>query len=260
LADRDQQIVNLRVNTMMRSDLDAGISVQGRAARFPDSAYGLTKRNEQSANLDLNYQPSPHRNIFAFYSYQTGRNRQAGITQVFTATTIGQVTSLGTITPDNAIQIASSPGGSTYPLANAWAVESEDRNHVLGLGLRQDLGKATLNFDYTYSSGLTRITYNYNSPGAISVANSAFAGSGMPDLVTDTDYLNASLRYALTERWAVRFVCRYQQERIRDWHYQGIDTTPVVGNPAALPTAVILDGGPHNYKVTWYGVIFEVDL
>jgi len=260
LADRDQQIVNLRVNTMVRTDLDAGVSVQARESKFPDSGYGLTKRDDHSANLDLNYQPSPHRNIYAFYSYQEGTNRQSGIAQVFTGTTIGQVTALGTVTPDNAIDIASAPGGTTYPLNNAWSVDSEDRNHVFGLGLRQDMGKATLNFDYTYSSGVTHITYNYNVGGAISAANAVFAGNGMPDLVTDTDYLNASLRYALTERWAVRFVCRYQTERIRDWHYEGIDTTPVVGNPTALPTAVILDGGPHDYKVTWYGVIFEVDL
>jgi hypothetical protein len=260
LADRNQHVANLRFNTMLRPDLDAGVSLQVREASFPDSDYGRTRRGQRSANLDLSYQPSPRQSIYAFYSYQLGRNRQVSISQAGTPVTIGQVTPLGTVTPGNAIEIGSAPGGTTYPLLQAWSLESEDRNHVLGVGLKQELGKASLNVDYTYSYGRTQIAYDYTVGGAISAANAVFAGNGMPDLAIDIDYLDASLRYPLTERLSVRVFYRYQKDRIRDWHYQNLDRVPVVGSPAALPTAVILDSGPHDFEINWYGVMMQIEL
>lgn len=262
LADRNQHIVNLRLDTMVRSNLDAGLSLQGRESDFPDSDYGLTKQTQRSANLDLNYQPSPHQNIYAFYSYQLGRINQASINGTG-AVTIGQVTALGTITPANASLIAQSPGGPIYPLLNTWKVRSTDRNHLVGAGLRQDFGKVTLNVDYSYSIGRTRIAYDYTIGGAINAANAPFAGDRMPDLATDVSYLDASLRIPLTNRFSARLVYRFQKEAIRDWHYRNLDATPVVlagGNANATPTAVMLDGGPADYKVNWFGVMFQIKL
>jgi hypothetical protein len=83
----------------------------------------------------------------------------------------------------------------------------------------------------------------------------------MPDLAIDTHYLDASLRFPFTERLAARIVYRFQKESIRDWHYRNLDTTPVAsGNAAALPTAVILDGGPQNYTVDWFGLMLQLKL
>jgi hypothetical protein len=260
LADRDQHVVNLRVNTMLRPELDAGVSLQAREADFPDSSYGRTKRSQRSANLDLSYQPSPRRSLYAFYSYQLGRNRQGSIAQPAAAVIIGQVTPLGTITPTNAIEIGSAPGGPIYPLIQAWTAQSEDRNHVVGAGLKQELGKASLSVDYTYTYGRTLIAYDYTIGGAISAANAVFAGSGMPDLEFDMDYLDASLRYPLTDALSVRLFCRYQKERIRDWHYRNLELAPVIGAPAALPTAVILDSGPHDFEVSWYGIMMQIEF
>jgi predicted porin len=245
---------------MLRADLDAGLSFQVRETDFPDSDYGRTGRSQRSASLDLDYQPSPRTSLYAFYTYQLGRNRQGSIAQSPTAVTIGQVTSLGTVTPGNAIEIGSAPGGPVYPLLQAWTLDSEDRNHVVGVGLKREFGKASLNLDYTFSSGRTRITYDYTVGGALSAANAVFAGSGMPDLAIDTDYLDTSLRYPLTDRLAVRLFWRYQREHIRDWHYQNLDLVPVVGAPAALPSAVILDSGPHDYEVGWYGIMMQIEL
>lgn len=260
LADRDQHVVNARLNTMLRPDLDAGMSFQVKETDFPDSDYGRTRRGLRSVNVDVDYQPSPRRSLYAFYSYQMGRNRQGSIAQSPTGVTIGQVTALGTVTPANAIEIGSAPGGPVYPLLLAWTLESVDRNHVVGVGLKQELGKASFNLDYTFSSGRTRITYDYTVGGALSAANAVFAGKGMPDLAIDTDYFDASLRYPLTERMALRLFWRYQKEHIRDWHYQNLETTPVVGAPAALPTAVILDSGPRDFEVGWYGIMMQIEL
>jgi hypothetical protein len=259
LADRNQTIANLRVDTMVRSDLDAGISIQAKKSTYPDSSYGRTASDLNSVNVDLSYQPSPHRSMYTFYSYQQGRIEQASIAASFSPVIIGQTTPLGVITPDNAAELGSAPGGLYYPLANAWTATSTDRNHVLGVGLKQEIGRATLNVDYSYTIARTRIEYTYTTGGAISAANAVFAGSRLPDMATDVNYLDATLRFQLTDRLSCRFMYRYQREDIRDWHYQNLNSTPVVtASPAALPTAVILDGGPQNYNVNRYGVIFQI--
>jgi hypothetical protein len=82
-------------------------------------------------------------------------------------------------------------------------------------------------------------------------------------MAVDVNYLDASLRFPLTERLSARLIYRYQDEAIRDWHYRNLDGSPVVlgGNgAAALPTAVMLDGGPQGYKVNWFGVMLQIKL
>jgi hypothetical protein len=83
----------------------------------------------------------------------------------------------------------------------------------------------------------------------------------MPDMAIDASYLDASLRFPLTPRFSARLIYRNQWERIRDWHYRNLDGTPVVAaNPANAPTLVGLDGGPMDYRVNWYGVMFQIKL
>ena len=263
LADRDQHTVNARLDTTLRKNLDAGLSFQAREAKFPDSTYGATQSGTRSANIDLSYQPSPQQSIYGLYSYQLGKNRMATISTANAAVVIGGVTALGTITPANAIALGAAPGGPIFPLLNAWSSDSIDRNHVLGLGVRQDIGQASLNVDYAYSTGRTRITYDYTVGGAINAANAALAGTRFPDLAADVNTLDASLRYPFTKRLSARLIYRYQKETIRDWHYTNLDAAPVVlanANAAALPTAVLLDGGPQSYRVNWFGVMFQIKL
>lgn len=261
LADRDQHVVNARFNTLLRPNLDAGVSVQERWADYPGTAYGRTAQHQRSANVDLGYQPSPRRSVFAFYSYQLGRNEQASITGGGNIT-IGQVTALGTITPDNAAAIGTAPGGPIFPLLNTWTNTATDRNHVAGLGWKEEIGRATLQLDYTRSTGRTRIGYTYTVGGAINAANAPFAGTRLPDLAFDSDYLDASVRFPLTGRLSARLVYRHQREAIRDWHYRNLDTTAVVtgGNANALPTVVLLDAGPADYQVNWYGLLMQYKL
>lgn len=262
LADRDQYILNARLDTMLRQDLDVGISAQRRRAKYPNSQYGRTGDSQSSYNVDLNYQPSPRRTVYGFYSYQLGRFGQANIASANGALVIGGTTALGVVTPENALAIGSAPGGPIYPLINEWTASSRDRNHVVGAGVKQDFGKVSLNVDYSYSIGRTRIDYAYTVGGAINAANAPRAGTRMPDLATDMSYLDASFRIPLSERLSARLVYRYQKEAIRDWHYQNVDETPIVpgGNAAALPTAVLLDGGSEDYRVNWYGVMLQIKL
>jgi len=260
LADRDRHVVNVRWDTMLRPDLDAGVSLQWSQADFPNSDYGRTKQNQRSANVDLNYQPSPKRSVYAFYSFQQARYDQASIAGSGSAL-IGQVTNLGTITPANAAAIAPAPGGPLFPLVNAWTAAITDRNHLLGIGVKQEFARVSLNLDYTYTIGHNGIRYAYTPGGAVTVANAPFAGDHFPDQVANLNYLDANLTVPLTERLSLRFFYRYQQMTIRDWHYQNLDGAPVALGAAgatALPTAIILDGGPEDYNANWFGAMLRI--
>lgn len=260
LSDRNQHTANVRVDTMVRSNLDVGVSVQLRESRYPDAAFGRGKDSQDSANFDFNFQPSPKQNIYGFYSYQQGRVRQATITPAANVT-IGAVTPLGVVTPENASTIGPAPGGPFYLLGNQWNAKSAERNHVVGAGVKQEIGKATLNVDYSYSLGRSRVAYQYGIGGAINAANAVFAGDRMPDLATDISYLDASLRFPLTDRLALRFIYRNQWEAVRDWHYRNLAATPVVtANVANPPAVVVLDGGAQDYRVNWFGVMFQIKL
>jgi hypothetical protein len=83
----------------------------------------------------------------------------------------------------------------------------------------------------------------------------------MPDLAADISYLDASLRFPLTPRLALRLIYRNQWESIRDWHYNRVDTTPVItANVNNPPTLLMLDSGPQDYRVNWFGVMFQIKL
>lgn len=263
LADFDQHAVNGRLVTRVRKDLDAGLSAQLRDKDYPHSPYGQKHQFQRSLNLDVNYQPSPRQSVYAFASAQMGRSRQASIAQANANVLLGQDSAFGTITPANAVEIASAPGGPLYPLNNRWHVKSTDRNQVYGIGLHQEIGVATLAVDYSYSTGRSRVAYDYNVGGALNAANAALAGDRMPDLALDTHFLDASLRIPLTARLSARLIGRWQKENIRDWHYRGVNDNPVgLGNQgaAALPTVVVLDGGPDDYNASWFGVLFQLKL
>jgi hypothetical protein len=259
LSDRNQHKANLRLDTPLRAGLDAGVSFQATHAKHPDAAYGRSKNELRSANFDLNWQPSPLQSAYAFYSYQFGRMTQAAIPNANANITIGLVTPLGTVTPANAIAIGAAPGGLIFPLINAWTGRNEERSQVFGGGFRQDFKAASLHADYSRSIGRSRIAYDYTVGGAINAATAPLAGNRMPDLATDVDLLDLSVRVPLSAGWAVRFVYRYQAEKIRDWHYYGLATTPVVaGNVANLPTGAFTDLGPTNFRVDWYGAMLQL--
>ena len=259
LSDRDQHKGNLRVDTMLRPGLDAGLSFQAVRARHPDAAYGRSKNDLQSANLDLSWQPSPMQSAYLFYSWQFGRITQSTIPNANANITIGLNTPLGIITPDKAVSIGAAPGGLIFPLINAWTGRNEERSQVFGGGFRQDFKSVSFNADYSRSIGRSRIAYDYTVGGAINAATAPIAGSRMPDIATDIDYLDVGVRVPLSPSWSVRFVYRYQREAIRDWHYYGLAATPVVaGNVANLPTGALLDAGPTNFRVNWYGAMFQL--
>jgi hypothetical protein len=283
LADRDQQVLNGRVNYAFRPDLDGALTVQLKDARFPGE-YGRTgHQRSNSVTLDLNYQPGSSAVVYAFSSYQMGAMEQKGVQpntcvvgstyyfysngQVLDARTgaAAPATPAGTtlvatqgVTAGNWSTVCAAAASTSplFPLSRAWDVSSRDRNAVIGAGVKYDFGKARLDTNFTRSLGRTRIGYVYNPAGlGMTALQAELAGNGFSDLTFAQNVFNASVLVPLTPSTVMRFLFRHESGRIRDWHYDGVAANPMPAN-----NALYLDAGPQDYRATVVGVLFQVRL
>ena len=289
LADRDQTIINARVNLMLRADLDIGVALQAKEARYPDSTYGRNdKQTQNSANLDLNYQPTPQSVMYGSVAYQTGTMNQANITQgagvgadgrlrAYPAgCVVGYVAANGVaITPQNAELICGDPANNLlFNPNNAWTSRSKDTNQTINIGIKQAIGKNTLDVNVGRYLGRTKVSYAYNpvnpsvggTPATATTAaipaspeSLAGVGDGFPDLVTNTTTLSASFVMPVNPKFSVRLSVYHEVGRIRDWHYQGLEQNLLLANGTTY-VVNLLDGGPRDYRTTAVGVLFQFKL
>lgn len=268
LADRNQSTLNARLNYLARADLDLGIAAQLKDIRYPDSALGRTdKQTAQSLNFDATWQASAERSLHAFFSHQEGRMSQKGMPSGAIAAgaigpatavlgcAIGVATPLGTITAANAEDICADPASNAVWLAvNGWSANHKDVTDALGFGWKEQIGKLRLDLTYNYADSKTAI--GYTPPPSLALASVALAGNGMPDLRTAQHIFQANLLVPINKTLSARLLLRHEVGKVRDWHYAGFEATPVVAATAGgLPTAVILDAGPQNYKASLLGAM-----
>ena len=292
LADRDQNILNARFNYALAESLDAGVSLQLKDAKFPDSTYGRNDHQRlNSLNVDLSWQPSLELGVYGFYSFQNGRIHQsnvqpnscnAGTTYYFYSN--GQV-----LAQLNGAAVPTTPAGATlvyttaqvtganwetvcgatagplnplYPTSRGWDVEQKDRNDTLGLGLKYDFGKAKVSFDYTYTRGYTSVSYDYNGVAlGMTAAQMAAAGSGWPDMTFRQDVVTTNVIIPVNKRTTVRLMWMYEHARVADWHYAGVDVNPTAGAGTAYNTAnLYLDTGPKNFRANVFGAFARFDF
>ena len=236
IADRRQQIVNARVNFAVARDMDLAVS-----GRYLDNdygaAYGRLAERIQVVNLEWNWQPTPKALAYAYYGWERMRNRMA------------------LVSDDPAGWATGDPnaGGAVYPLANRWDEQSKDDAHLVGLGFRYALGRATLESNYTWLYSPYRTRYSFASGGAIAGGATAApgAGDGMPDIVSRLQTLETSLKITLGKDTALRLYHRYERAKFKDWHYEGLPL--VLGNGEA----VFLGAGPRDYAGNLFGVFFQ---
>ncbi|MBI4986397.1 MAG: MtrB/PioB family outer membrane beta-barrel protein [Rhodocyclales bacterium] len=292
LADRDQNIFNARLNYMLQQNLDAGVSLQIKDAKYPDSAYGRNDHQKQnSLNFDLNWQPSNEMSVYGYYSFQDGRMKQKGLQQnacvigntynfwsdgsVSTAAqtaaqALAGVTLVGasTVTAANFASLCGTAADLSplYPSSRSWTMTQTDHNDVFGLGLKYDLGHSKLDLDYTFTAGTTGISYTYNAaalglatsgaPTAAQLTTLGLIGSGFSNLKFTQHVFSAGLSIPMNKTTALRLLYRYEGGKIRDWHYDG-----VAGNPTpAANQQTYLDSGPQDYKVNAVGVLLHFKI
>lgn len=263
LADRNQNTLNARVNYMPREDIDIGFSAQIKEIRYPASDYGRTDKQRQDwLNLDIDWQQSAQRSLYAFASVQRGTLKQRAVPSGGgLGCTIGTATPLGVITPDNAEAICQNPASNAVFVAgNFWDLTSKDRSNTFGLGLRQDFGKFRFDLSYTYARSTTEMKYDL--PANTTPAAAAAAGAGFPDLTTLQNIIEANVLVPVSKTVTARLLLRHEHGKYRDWHYYGLENDPVAANApgTALPVGVVLDAGPQNYRASLIGLLLQVRL
>lgn len=292
LADRDQNILNARFNYMVRPDLDAGVSLQLKDAKYPDALYGRGNENQNSLNFDLTWQPSAQMTVSGFYAYQDGKMEQNGIQQNACAvgttynfwsdgsvSTVAQtaaqaaagVTLVNSTTVTSANFLASCGTASAtsplYTTSRAWNVAQKNKSDTLGLGFKFDFSsKTTLDVNYTYTSNRTGISYAYNpyglgiltsgAPTAAQLTTLGLIGNGFSDLVLTQNVVDASVLVPLTKESSVRVMGRFEVGKIRDWHYDGVAANPTPG----VNMQTYLDAGPQNYRAYIIGVMYQYKM
>ena len=283
LADRDQNVLNLRFNVALAQSVDLSASFQVKDMRFPDSSYGRTDHQKQnSANVELNWQPMDDFGVYGSYSHQSGKMQQAGLQP--NACVIGtsyNFLSDGVVqtTPLSAAQIAAgvtivanrsvlasnfqslcgtvSPTSPLYPTSRTWVVQHDETSEDLTVGGNYDFGKARFTLNYTYSNASTAIGYTYNATAlGFTPAQVALMGNGFPDITYRKSTVESSLVVPLSKRLTSQLYYRYEAGKIRDWHYDGIAQNPTPSNNQMT----FLDAGPQDYNASVVGLFFTLSL
>ena len=258
-ADRDQNILNARVNYLAREDLDLGANVQLKRVKYPANVRGVQKDDVNSYNLDVNYQPSSGTQITAYYTRQDGKQRQVdnygvGAGQARVTPICG-----ATLTTSN---IDCYLNNSLDPASDV-TVDTNSTNDILGFGYQQDIGSMRLGLDYTYAFGKTSITHAYGAtaltttataPALSQVATVAALG-GYPDMTTKQNTLAVNLLVPITKQLSTRVMYRYEDFNVKDWHYSYIPAANLAG------TGILLnDLGPQNYRVSTVGLMLNYKM
>ncbi len=258
-ANRDQKILNTRINYQATTDWDVGLNMQVKRADYPEGMYGLKKDNQDSLGVDMSYQPTFDRIVTAYYNYQKGQKvmmMNSGTAGAATACTAANLNTYGI----PACSDTTTGLDGARPYSASWASDTTDYNNVLGLGLQEDLGFARLGFDYTFARSSTHIAYNYGNTAFSATTNAALAaiaGTALPDMTTVQNTVTLNLVKPLDKKTTVRAVYRYDGLRIKDWHYDGVIKNTMAAYDAGT---LLLDGGPMNYHVNTIGVFLNYKL
>lgn len=274
-ADRNQNIINTRLNFSPRPDMDFGVMFQLKDAKYPNSFYGLQRDRQNTLNLELNYQPSTEQSFYAFYTYQRAK-KLMGMNSGTAGAVVCNAALGNIVTPQLLATCADTLTGldGARPFTSAWSTDSLDRNNVLGLGFQSDWRTMKFGVDYTYATSSTRINYGAggtgfaNAAGALTpalalaaaqnqAAMAALAGIALPNMTYSQNTLMFNLIVPIEKSLSARLLYRYEDMKIKDWHYDGV----ITGAMAAYDNGtLLLDAGPQNYHANTFGVMFQLKL
>ena len=259
VADRRQDILNARFNYMVTPELDAGISGQWKHARYPDAVLGTSRRDQNSANLDLTYQPMAEFSISGFYSYQAGKYNFASATAGIAAGTAATASNPqgwpGTCTN------LSNPGGCALPYNRLamFNIDTKDTNNILGLDGMYDFGTALLKVAVTSARGVTSTSYRYGPTAAIQTGPNT--GTGMPDMLFVQKTLDLNLLIPHNKKLSTHLLYHFEAATITDWHYQNLQSSPSASlTTTGVTDGFVLDQGAQNYHVHSFGVFLNYKM
>ncbi|WP_243041187.1 MtrB/PioB family outer membrane beta-barrel protein [Dyella sedimenti] len=148
-------------------------------------------------------------------------------------------------------------GGPFYPLENYWHDLDNERDYNAGITFAHDFGRVRLDLGWNYTQSLSKMNYDYASPGALTHPEAATPdGVGaFPNNHYRSSTFNAGLTFPVVRNVSVRLFGSYQSGSFLDWHYLGFDDTLVYDH------RIYTDEGPQlHYSVTTLGVMLNVKL
>jgi hypothetical protein len=284
LADRDQTVVNARVNYLFHANLEGGVTVQRKQSDYLGEVGRTGRQKQDSISFDLDFKAGPNAVLYGFYGVQAATLKQRGVEsnacvmgQTYYFYSDGQVLAPATLggpapaTPPGTTLVATqtvttanwqSVCGSTsatsplFPDGNAWDIRSRDRNHSIGLGLKYDFGRVKLDASFSRLLGRTQIGYAYNAAAlGLTPTQQALAGDGFSDLTFAQNIFSLGLLVPVSKQTSLRFVGQYERGSIHDWHYDGVAANPMPAN-----NGVYLDAGPQDYSAALLGILLLVKL
>lgn len=113
LANRNRQRAELRVNWLLREDMDAALSAGWRNGDF-GADYGLTRQRSFNAGAEWSWQISPNASIYAYCGFEQ-RDR-----------------AMTTINDSGVRSSDGNAGGALFPLANRWSLDSNENSNAAG--------------------------------------------------------------------------------------------------------------------------------
>ncbi|QIL20749.1 MtrB/PioB family outer membrane beta-barrel protein [Thermomonas sp. HDW16] len=234
VASRTQHKLDLMATFVLPREMTVYASLRADRNDY-DAEIGRQKYNTLGASLQWEWQPNTSTTASAWYGYDRSE--------------------LGFANVNDAAGSDPALGGVTYPEANRWWMNDNQRNNYAGANLRQAIGRTMLDaaWNLTDSRGIT--SYRFNSPGAlVSPALAATANGRFPSMTYRTNTLSLGLTIPVNQRVRMRVFDTYERGRISDWHYLGFDDTQVFDH------RVYTDGGPGDYRVNMVGMTVEVAL
>jgi hypothetical protein len=198
LADRRQQIADVKLNFLVREDMDLALMARYRDDDF-DADYGLRGDRRADASLEWSLQPSPAWGASLFATYERGWRRMKTVNDAVT--------------------------GNPFPPENTWSERTRESTVAAGLSAwRRLLERVTLETSYTFILTRSRLDYDYASDRALSLGiDSGAAGGHFPTLITEDHVLLTSLRVELLRHLALRVFHLYQHSRIEDFQQAGLE-------------------------------------
>lgn len=136
-------------------------------------------------------------------------------------------------------------GGPLYPLFAQWMASDRERNQQAGVDYFHNFGRVRLDLGYDLVYSRSELDYAYVTSD----------GGAFPDNRYRMTTLDIGLGFDLAENVAMRVFGRRISGSFHDWHYAGLDATPVIDH------RIYTDRGPmEHYVARVFGVLVTVGL
>lgn len=232
VSDKIQHKVDLMATFVLPRSMTLYTSIRAEDNDYTDAELGRYGYDTMAASVQWEWQPSQISTVSAWYGYDRSKLDMSNEQTVAAGMT-------------DAIQDA-----------RRWWLRDKQHNHNAGANLRHRIGRATLDFDWSYinSTGDTGWRVNPGNTLATTVTNGNLSGA-FPDMTYRVNSFTASVHMPLTERLSMRLFGTWERGRINDWHYTWADD-----RVSPVNNFFYADGGPTDYTAHMVGMMMEVKL